>query len=308
MRDYDIAVVGASIAGCAAATFLGREGARVALIESHSDPKAFKRMCTHLIQASASPTIERLGLSQTLREAGARSTDTNVWSRYGWVSFDRERMPAPVSQWSPLNIRREKLDPIVRELATSTEGVDLLLGHTVHGLLRDGARVIGVQVRERDATEHEIRAKLVVAADGRDSEVAKLAGVRTKLKLHNRFGYFAYYRDTPLVTGDGAQLWFLDPDMAYAFPTDDGLVCLTVMPTKDKLSEFKWDPEQGIVRVFEQLPDGPRVDPSKRVSKVLGKIEMPNVVRKTTQPGLALIGDAAIAADPLWGVGCGWAF
>jgi 2-polyprenyl-6-methoxyphenol hydroxylase-like FAD-dependent oxidoreductase len=26
------------------------------------------------------------------------------------------------------------------------------------------------------------------------------------------------------------------------------------------------------------------------------------------QPGLALVGDAAIAADPLWGVGCGWAF
>jgi 2-polyprenyl-6-methoxyphenol hydroxylase-like FAD-dependent oxidoreductase len=26
------------------------------------------------------------------------------------------------------------------------------------------------------------------------------------------------------------------------------------------------------------------------------------------QPGLALVGDAAIAADPLYGIGCGWAF
>jgi 2-polyprenyl-6-methoxyphenol hydroxylase-like FAD-dependent oxidoreductase len=32
------------------------------------------------------------------------------------------------------------------------------------------------------------------------------------------------------------------------------------------------------------------------------------VVREPVQPGLALVGDAAIAADPLWGVGCGWAF
>ena len=27
-----------------------------------------------------------------------------------------------------------------------------------------------------------------------------------------------------------------------------------------------------------------------------------------TAPGLALVGDAALAADPLFGVGCGWAF
>ena len=30
-------------------------------------------------------------------------------------------------------------------------------------------------------------------------------------------------------------------------------------------------------------------------------------MRGPTAPGLALIGDAAYAADPLWGVGCGWA-
>jgi flavin-dependent dehydrogenase len=118
----------------------------------------------------------------------------------------------------------------------------------------------------------------------------------------------AYYRDTPVVTGDSAQLWMLDPDVAYAFPTDSELTCLAVFPSKDKLAEFKADPEQAMARVFETLPDGPRLDPDKRVSNMLGKLDMPNVVRRPTQPGLALVGDAALAADPLWGVGCGWAF
>jgi menaquinone-9 beta-reductase len=308
MPDYDVAIVGASIAGCTAATFLGRQGARVALIESHSDPGAYKRMCTHFIQASASPTIDRLGLSDKLREAGGRQTDSNIWTRYGWISLSREHMPSPARDWSPWNIRREKLDPIVREHAAGTEGVDLMLGHTVHAMISDGERTRGVKVRRRDGSERDITAKLVVAADGRDSEVAKLAGIHTKLKPHKRFGYFAYYRDTPLVTGDSAQLWFLDPDMAYAFPTDDGLVCLTVMPVKDRLPEFKPDPEQAMVRMFEELPDGPRIDPAKRVSKVMGKLEIPNVVRKPVHPGLAFVGDAAIAADPLFGIGCGWAF
>ena len=35
---------------------------------------------------------------------------------------------------------------------------------------------------------------------------------------------------------------------------------------------------------------------------------MTNRMRTTTAPGLALIGDAALATDPLFGVGCGWAF
>ena len=41
---------------------------------------------------------------------------------------------------------------------------------------------------------------------------------------------------------------------------------------------------------------------------MLGKIEMPNRVRVPTAPGLALVGDAAQAVDPLFGIGCGWAF
>jgi flavin-dependent dehydrogenase len=34
---------------------------------------------------------------------------------------------------------------------------------------------------------------------------------------------------------------------------------------------------------------------------------MTNVAHEPTASGLALIGDAALAIDPLWGVGCGWA-
>src|SRR5437763_12845761 len=100
----------------------------------------------------------------------------------------------------------------------------------------------------------------------------------------------------------------LDPDVAYAFPTDDELTCLAVFPSKDKLAEYKPDPERAMARVFETLPDGPRLDPEKRVGTFVGKLEMPNVIRTPIQPGLALVGDAALAADPLWGVGCGWAF
>jgi flavin-dependent dehydrogenase len=339
-HHYDVAIVGASIAGCTAATLLARAGARVALLESHSDPRAYKRMCTHFIQSSASPTIGRLGLRGAIEAAGARPNGLNMWTRYGWISFvPPEARSARLREHPGWNIRRETFDPMLRELAAGTPGVELMLGHTVHGLLRDPdrageerqrgdrshgrvrgdrsrgwfrgdrprGRVRGVRARERDGTEHELRARLVVAADGRDSQLAKLAGQRTKLRTNRRFGYFAHYRETPVATGDTAQIWLLDPDVAYAFPTDGGLTLLACMPHKDSMAAFRDAPEQAMARLFERLPDAPRLDPAKRESRMMGKLDMTNVVRQTIAPGIAFVGDAALAADPLWGVGCGWA-
>ena len=82
---YDVAVVGASLAGCTAATLLAREGARVALLERHADPGFYKVLCTHFIQASATPTLERLGLAEKIEAAGGVRNALEVWSRYGWL-------------------------------------------------------------------------------------------------------------------------------------------------------------------------------------------------------------------------------
>jgi 2-polyprenyl-6-methoxyphenol hydroxylase-like FAD-dependent oxidoreductase len=306
-RGYDVAIVGASIAGCTAATFLGRQGARVALVESHGDPASYKVMCTHVFQASGHPVVRRLGILEELEAAGAQESGVNMWSRYGWVSPSRRYMDEIDEEGIGLNIRRETLDPMMRRMAAETDGVELLMGHTATSLLRDGGRVTGIGARTRDGEERRLPAALVIGADGRSSEVAGLAGQRTKTKPNNRFVYMAYYRDTPLVTGSSPIIWFLDPDMAYAFPTDGGLTMLACVPHKDRIPEFKADPEAAMGRMFERAPEAPRVDPSKRVTKVLGKLDAPNEKRGPAGSGYALVGDAALASDPLWGVGIGWA-
>ena len=164
-------------------------------------------------------------------------------------------------------------------------------------------------MRERDGSEHELRAKLVVAADGRNSEIAKLAGQATKLKANSRFGYFAHYREHSRSSRAAARRCGCStPTWPTRFQPMEISPCWRARcPHKDRLPEFKDDPERAMMRLFERLPDGPRLDPAKRESKVMGKLDMPNVVRKQTSPGIAFIGDAALAADPVWGVGCGWA-
>ena len=82
---FDVAVVGASIAGCTAATLFARTGARVALLESHSDPEAYKHACTHMIQSSANGVLDRLGVARELEAAGGVRTDLEISTEEGWI-------------------------------------------------------------------------------------------------------------------------------------------------------------------------------------------------------------------------------
>jgi flavin-dependent dehydrogenase len=103
-------------------------------------------------------------------------------------------------------------------------------------------------------------------------------------------------------------VWFLEPDGAAAFPNEDDLTVLAVAPHEARLDEFRSDPEGAYLRRLAQLPDGPDLSGAERESKLLGKLDMPNVMRPAARPGLAFVGDAALATDPMFGVGCGWAF
>ncbi|MGW4898695.1 NAD(P)/FAD-dependent oxidoreductase [Kitasatospora sp. NPDC004240] len=301
--DYDVVIGGASLAGSAAAILLARRGARVALLERRSDADAYKVLCTHSITANAYPVLGELGLVAALEEAGALRNDARWYTRWGWIH------PRPVPGGPDLpygyNVRRSVLDPLIRSHAARTPGVDLLLAHRVVALLREGGRTVGVRASTPQG-EREIRARLVVGADGKDSTVAKLAAQPTRVHENARFGYLAHFRDLPLHGGIG-QTWFLEPDMAYAFPNDDGVTVLAVLPDKKHLPAFREDLEGSFYAFVRALPQAPPIDSAERVSKIIGAVDYPLHSREPVAPGLALIGDAALTGDPLWGVGCGWA-
>ncbi len=300
-EHYDVAIVGASVAGCTAARFYAQRGARVALIERKPSLDAYKTTCTHFIQSSATPTVERLGLAPLLDERGAVHNGIDLWTASsGWVQTAENEHGA-----YGFNITRRKLDPLLRRLAAETPGVELISGWSAVGLLGD-SRPTGVQIEDRTHARRQIHAKLVVGADGRDSKVARWARVPGRVKPHGRFFYWGYWRGVQPVTSR-SKMWLIDPDAAYTFPNEDGLTVVLVGPHRDRLPEFQADLHGAYRRMLGSLPGGPDLREATLEGKLLGKLELPNVYRPAARNGVAFVGDAACAGDPLWGIGCGWA-
>jgi menaquinone-9 beta-reductase len=147
-----------------------------------------------------------------------------------------------------------------------------------------------------------------VAADGRNSTVARLAGVRERRSPNERFCYMAYFTGVGLPPGSGGRLWALDPDVAIAAPNDDGLTILAAFLHKRRRPEFERDRATALRELFAALPEPPALDGAELAGKVVGYTDYGIVVRDPApRPGLALIGDAALTCDPVMAIGCGWA-
>jgi flavin-dependent dehydrogenase len=300
---YDVVIVGASAAGCTAATLFGRQGLKVALIDRETSADAYKKICNHFIQPFAVHTFNRLGMVEALEAAGAvRNGDIRVYTRWGCIHASANSR----SKHQPhgYNIRRLKLDPMLREMAAGTPGVEFMPGLTARELLADNGRVSGVVVDDKQGQSRQIRARMVVGADGRNSRIAAASGVPARVKPNNRFCYYAYFVNFSFPS---QMIWFNEPDWIYAFPNDDGVTVLCSYIHKSRLPDFKRDLKGSFRRLYEGLPDGPQFEGVEQITETRGMLEIPNISRRAGHPGLGLIGDAALAVDPMWGTGVSFA-
>ncbi|HWX34375.1 MAG TPA: NAD(P)/FAD-dependent oxidoreductase [Steroidobacteraceae bacterium] len=304
-NNPDVIVVGASLAGCTAARLYAQHGLRVALVEQQREAGAFKHLCTHFIQASATPVLKAIGLDQLIEQAGGVRNSVDIWTRYGWAG-EVPPEDAAGNRLFGYNIRRQRLDPMLRELVAQASGVSLLSGCSVRGLIRERGAIVGVEVGGRHSGA--LRARLVVAADGRNSPSAELAGVRPKSAPNCRGGAFAAYRAVPLRRGNCSQMWFYGDDVGYVFPNEDGLTVIAYMMHKDKLPAFREDAAKALEASLAALPDAPDLKRAQPLGRPVLVKDYPSEWRPTIVQGMALIGDAQMSLDPLWGVGCGFAF
>jgi 2-polyprenyl-6-methoxyphenol hydroxylase-like FAD-dependent oxidoreductase len=302
--QFDVAIVGASLAGCAAARLFAQRGFSVALLEKQADPEYYKPICTHYLLSSATPTLARLGLIEALEAEGAIQGNHHVWTPWGWIPHVHQ----PGIPEHGYSLPREILDPMLRQLAVAEPKVAFFPGHTLKDIeKRSKGETSGLVFQTPQGDARTISARLYVGADGRVSKLAKLAGVPEEKFENNRFLYYRYFRNLPLKTGTDSQLWMLNSDLAYCFPNPNGVTLAVAMINKAHHDSFKQNIEQNLVKFIERLPGAPDFAVAEPIGPAQGMYDLSLYSRKAGGNGIALIGDAALTTDPIAGAGCGWA-
>ncbi len=300
---YDVVVVGGSVGGCTTAMLLARHGLTVALLERSPDLAHYKKICTHFLQPAALPIIQRLGLDARIEAAGGVPNELEVWTPAGWI---RDNGPNKLAQG--YNIRRQTLDPLLRELMLATPGIDYFPGTSACELVRGpGGRTAGVVASGQEGLRI-FKAPLVVAADGRASALARMAGIAARQHENDRFTYFMYFRDLPVGGSANARYWHMGANFAFASRNDDHTTLLGLMMPRSELKAFKADPDGNFRRFWAQVPEAPLLGAAQPISELRGITEIHNQWRPASAPGLAFVGDAATVLDPIWGTGCTFAF
>jgi menaquinone-9 beta-reductase len=306
--SFDAIVVGASLAGCTAATLLARQGLRIALVERHRSPEAYKQLCTHFIQAPGTDVLRQLGVIEEMEAAGAVRNGIELWTPGGWIGHH----PPMDDAGEPLHgysLRRTVLDPLLRRLATSTPGVTPLLGHSVQSVRMADGVVTGVYAKCVETGEKkELSAPLVVAADGRNSTVATLAGVKLQSSPNTRWGIAVYAQGVNLRRGRLSQMWLNGSKVRYVFPNENGITMIVIMDERSQFDETAHaDPWGTVVNALRACHDAPDLESATPVGRSMFVKDYPGLWRPPVSHGMALIGDAAQSLDYLWGTGCGWA-
>src|SRR5206468_5998336 len=186
MTQPDGLVVGAGPAGSVAALALARAGVRVRLVDRARFPR--DKLCGDTVNPGTLSMLDRLGIAGPLRQRAMAITGMHITGPHGArVSAD---YPAGVRGAA---ITRRELDVLLVEAATAA-GASFETGVVVRAPLITTAttRVIGVRVAA-SGTDHNLHARVVIAADGRHSKIAFGMGLARYALSPKRWAFGAYF-------------------------------------------------------------------------------------------------------------------
>jgi flavin-dependent dehydrogenase len=302
---YDVVIVGARCAGSPLATLLARHGVSVAVMEQAAFPREV--MCSHGFEADALAFLHRLGVSERLREAGARFV-VRVDGRSEDVRWRVDWPQRPGDIGGIASVRRSVLDAILVGAARDA-GATVRMNAKVTSLLRDGGRVTGVRV-EGAAGEEEVRARLVVGADGRRSSVARLAGARRYNVTRNERALYWTHFENAVTDAEPVFVYHRWADkLVISCPADAGLQVVIVLPELGELDGFRGDLERRFMaHALACEPVARVLEGARRADRILGVVRWEGYFREPSGPGWVLVGDAGHFKDPAPGRGIGDAF
>jgi flavin-dependent dehydrogenase len=302
VRALECVIIGAGPAGSVTALLLARRGHEVLLVDQARFPR--DKPCGEYLNPAAVSVIRRLGLLPALYERGALTVSGAVLTS----PAGREvRIPYPTvagTESCGLSIPRLALDAALR-FAAEAAGARVYEGFRVDELLRTGGRVVGISGR-CESGPVDIRAGVVIAADGTRSLAARRAGLFCPPVEPRRIGLVAHYEGvegSPYVEMHAGRRGYCGLGYSAAGGANVAMVAEPEdMPRIKGRAEAFYEERLGTFPAVAR-----RLRRGRRIGRVLVTAHMTARPARATAPGLLLVGDAAGFYDPYTGEGLSYA-
>ena len=290
MKDkYDVIVVGAGPAGSSVATTASKAGLDVLLIEKRQeigDP-------VRCAEGADKEGIKR-HIKPDPRWIAAEVKGSYIFAPDGTKLQISEKLSGAEVGYV---LERKIFDRALAEQAVSS-GAEVIVKTSATGLIRENKQITGIHARSIGELV-DIKAKIVVGADGVESKVGRWAGINTILAPKD-IETCAQFLVSGIEVDEYSQFYLgnsIAPGgYAWVFPKGGGVANVGIgvrgsrsdkgMPVK-LLSDF----------VKHHFPKG------KIIEMVLGAVPASGPIEKTIADGLMLAGDSARQSDPLTGGG-----
>lgn len=281
---YDVIVVGAGPAGSVAARLAAEQGLNTLMIEKRQEIGAPVR-CAEAVGAEVTKSY----IEEDERWINAHIDFYDITNTKG----DYVRVPPTEHTWV---VDRKVFDLELAHKARRS-GAQVLTSTAAVGLIKEDTRVIGVRIRAFGEIK-DVKAKLVIAADGTESQVARWAGLKTVPSMSD------YYSGVQYLAGNlqgkiepNVCEYHIGMDIApggyvWVFPKGEDTANVGLVMTADKSADTS--PREYLDRFVDaHFPD------SSIMSVVVGGIPATGALKHMVTDGVMAIGDAAHQADPL---------
>jgi menaquinone-9 beta-reductase len=266
---FDVAIVGSGPAGATCAAFCAAAGLRVVLVERERFPR--EKVCGDCVNPGCCAVLERLGVAERVR-----ALPHGVLERVEFVAIGGRSVSVELPPGAEIAVKRSAFDEVLMHRAAEC------------GAEMRHATLEGISSGWTLATsDGEIATRVVVAADGRNSTVARLLGLLPRI-AKERVSLQAH---VPLPPGFGKRvvLQLLPDGYSGQAPVNDSELNLCLVGRPGALPRLKqWAQGQfGIPR-----------EQNWRTITPLRRAALP-----AARENVFLVGDAARVVEPFTGEG-----
>lgn len=292
-KEVDVLIIGAGPAGSLAAREAAKNGAKTLIIDKKSEIGTPKRCAEGII----SGVLERVGIKEDKRWIARQIDGARIVSPNGdsaWFTSDTLETPA-----TGVVLERKVFDKHLT-MDAIREGCEVLLRCEATGMKKVNDEYV-VSVKSLINDIDEIKAKIVIGADGPEGHVASWGGLDTKVSLAEMESGAQYeMTNLNMQKNDAIQFYFgsIAPGgYAWIFPKGHDIANVGI-----DISNVKTD-KTAVECLDEFVASCDETKNAQAVELNVGGNPYCGVFDKIISDNLLLVGDAAGCVSPITGGG-----